>query len=76
MTTDRVLGKVEKFLLTCEGLDRGVLVGVSGGADSICLTHALFRLGSQGLFSKMLIMACGGTRVTPIISSLRILQRH
>lgn len=22
MTTDRVLGKVEKFLLTCEGLDR------------------------------------------------------
>ena len=55
MTTDRVLGKVEKFLLTCEGLDRGVLVGVSGGADSICLTHALFRLGSQGLFPKMLI---------------------
>jgi len=55
MTTDRVLGKVEKFLLTCEGLDRGVLVGVSGGADSICLTHALFRLGSQGFFPKMLI---------------------
>lgn len=55
MVTDSILGKVKKFLLACEGLDRGVLVGVSGGADSICLAHALFQLGSQGLFPRMLI---------------------
>lgn len=55
MSSCPVLTRVRAFLGKCRGMEKGVLVGVSGGADSICLSHALWVLGNQGLFPRMIL---------------------
>ncbi|MBR0470655.1 MAG: tRNA lysidine(34) synthetase TilS, partial [Clostridia bacterium] len=44
-----ILNRIKKYIETNELLQRGdkVLVGLSGGADSVCLTHALQSLSEQ-----------------------------
>ena len=44
-----ILNRIKKFIETNELLKNGdkVLVGLSGGADSVCLTHALHSLSKQ-----------------------------
>jgi len=41
----RILDTINKYKLIEKG--EGVVVGVSGGPDSVCLLHALYSLSEQ-----------------------------
>lgn len=46
MKTDMVIDKIRNTIIKNELISRGdkVIIGLSGGADSVCLTHALWSL--------------------------------
>ena len=47
-----MLNKIEKYMLANEIMPRkSVLIGLSGGADSVALTHLLYQLGKKYGFS-------------------------
>jgi len=47
--------EVKQFLAGCKCLKEGVVIGVSGGADSICLAHAVGCLLKKETCKKLVI---------------------